>query len=324
MEEVRTLQYQRQEILVETRDGYGDRPPMEFCGTIFRGLTPMLGYSVRMAIEGASSSAGAPPVWLRRASDVRVTGVSGREAATIFHVEAPPLGEAAKEVYLQDSLWETKPAETDTAINVAARVFDDVARADAESSRYDRQLLSRIMRMRRVFDDRVVSIRFPVAMTNGGLSTLVTPQVVQSAARLADRTPQPRQVRLTGVLDMIRHSTRSFGLKLEDGGEVRGVLETHEQMEDLKQFLGKKLLVLGRAVYRPSGKLLRVDAEGFEAGEGQPLLFAKVPPARETRPALVRMKPVSHQRQGVPAFFGTWPGEETDEDFERILVELRG
>jgi hypothetical protein len=123
---------------------------------------------------------------------------------------------------------------------------------------------------------------------------------------------------------MIRHSTRSFGLKLEDGGEVRGVLETHEQMEDLKQFLGKKLLVLGRAVYRPSAKLLRVDAEGFETGEGQPLLFAKVPPARETRPALVRMKPVSHQRQGVPAFFGTWPGEESDEDFERILVELRG
>jgi hypothetical protein len=318
------MNYQRQEIFVESRDGYGKRPPMEFCGTVFRGLTPMLGNSVRMAIEGASSSAGAPPAWLRRAADVRVIGVSGRDAATVFHVEAPPLGEAAKEVYLQDSLWETKPAESATAINVVARVLDDIASGDTESGRYDRQLLNRIIRMRRLFDDRVVSIRLPAQESGKGLSTLVTPQVVDSAIRLADRTPQPRQIRVTGLLDMIRHSTRSFGLKLEDGAEVRGVLETTEQTEALKQFLGKKLLVLGRAVYRPSGKLLRVDAEGFETGEGQPLLFAKIPPPREVRPTPVRLKPLSHQPQGVPAFFGTWPGEETDEDFERMLVELRG
>jgi len=316
------MSYQHQEIFVESREGYGDRPPMEFCGTVFRGLTPMLGNSVRMAIEGASSSAGAPPSWLRRASDVRLIAVSGRDAATVFHVEAPSLGEAAKEVYLQDSLWETKPAESATAINVVARVFDDVASADTESSRYDRQLLNRIIRMHRLFDDRVLSIRLPARETGEG--TLVTSQVVESAIRLADRTPQPRQIRLTGLLDMIRHSTRSFGLKMDDGDEVRGVLETNEQTEALKQFLGKKLLVLGRAVYRPSGKLLRIDAEGFETGEGQPLLFAKVPPPREVRPTPVRLKPLSHQPQGVPAFFGTWPGEETDEDFERMLVELRG
>ncbi len=140
----------------------------------------------------------------------------------------------------------------------------------------------------------------------------------------AKNTPQTRQVRVTGILDMIRHSTRSFGLKLEDSIEVRGVVKTREQIEELKQFLGKKLLVLGRAVYRPSGKLLRIEAEGFESGEGQPLLFAKVPSAREVRPTPVQMKPDLHQQQGVPAFFGTWPGEETDEDFERMLAELRG
>ena len=123
---------------------------------------------------------------------------------------------------------------------------------------------------------------------------------------------------------MIRHSTRSFGLKLEDGSEVRGLVKTREQTEELKQFLGKKLLVLGRAVYRVSGKLVRIDAEEFEPGEGQPRLFAKLPPAREVRPALSRTKRALHQQQGVPAFFGAWPGEETDEDFERMLAELRG
>jgi hypothetical protein len=145
--------------------------------------------------------------------------------------------------------------------------------------------------------------------------------------RLQDMTelkPQPRQVRVTGVLDMIRHSTRSFRLKLEEGTEVRGVLKTREQTEELTEFLGKKLLVLGRAVYRVSGKLLRIDAEGFETGEGQPRLFAKVPTAWEIRPLSIRMKQSSYQRQGVSSFFGIWPGDETDEDFERMLRELRG
>jgi len=140
----------------------------------------------------------------------------------------------------------------------------------------------------------------------------------------AKNTRQTRQVRVTGILDMIRHSTRSFGLKLENRIEVRGTVRTREQIEKLKQFLGKKLLVLGRAVYGASGKLLRIDAEGFESGEGQPRLFAKVPTAREVRPAPVRINSDLHQQQGVPTFFGTWPGEETDEDFERMLAELRG
>ena len=140
-----------------------------------------------------------------------------------------------------------------------------------------------------------------------------------------EHTPRARQVRVTGVLDMIRHSTRSFALNLEDGIEVRGVVKTPEQIEELKQFLGKKLLVLGRAVYGASGKLLRIDAEGFESGDGQPpRLFAKLPKAREVRPALVRIKRALHQQQGVPAFFDTWPGEETDEDFEWMVAELRG
>jgi hypothetical protein len=206
---------------------------------------------VRMVIEGASASVGAPPLWLRQAADVRVTRLSGRETATVFHLEAPPLGEAAKEIYRQDSLWETRPPESETAINVLARVLDDVTRADAESGRYDRQLLSRIMRMRRLFHNRIVSMRFPSRVADEPPSTLITSEVVENATRLADRTPPPRQIRLTGMLDMIRHSTRSFGLKLDDGTEVRGVLETHEQTEQLKQFLGNKLLVLGKAVTGP-------------------------------------------------------------------------
>jgi hypothetical protein len=318
------LSYRKQEILIETNENYGRRPPMDFCGALFRGFAPMLGYSVRMALEGSSSSVGAPPSWLRKAADVRVTGFSERGGATILNLEAPMLGEAAEEVYAQDTLWETKPAPNETAINVLAHVLEHVRDANDESALFDRTLLGRVARLRHLLSGVVTAIRLPAAADDQRLSAVVNEQVVESAMRLSDRTPPPTQIRLTGVLDMIRHSTRSFGLLLEDGAEVRGVLEAQEQMGDLTRFLGAKLLVLGRAVYRPSGKLLRIDAHSFHSGDGQPQLFGKVPPPRERRPLIIRTKPSDQSRKGVGAFFGIWPGEESDEDFARMLKEVRG
>ncbi len=48
------------------------------------------------------------------------------------------------------------------------------------------------------------------------------------------------------------------------------MLDSQEQTDSLKAFLGRRILVLGKAIFRPSGSLLRIDAAGIEAGEGQP------------------------------------------------------
>src|SRR5260370_38936653 len=140
-----------------------------------------------------------------------------------------------------------------------------------------------------------------------------------------ERSHHPsRQVRLAGVLDMIRHSTRSFSLRVESGEEVRGVMESTESLERLREFFGKPILVLGRAVYRPSGRLLRVDALALEEGAGAPAVFAKAPPPQTTRPlASGRFRPSEAGKRGVAAFFGTWPGDETDGELEAMVREVR-
>lgn len=121
------LNYVEQQVVVQTSGHFGRRLPMELCGDFFRRLTPMVTSSVRMVIEGTGASAGAPPSWLRRAADVRVLGWSeGDEGRTLLHIEAPPLGEAAEEVYRQQVTWDTKPAPEDTALNVFARAAKEV------------------------------------------------------------------------------------------------------------------------------------------------------------------------------------------------------
>jgi hypothetical protein len=122
-------------------------------------------------------------------------------------------------------------------------------------------------------------------------------------------------VRVVGKLDMIRHSTRSFALVLDDGTEVPGVLEDHQGVQFLGQWFGKPVLVLGRAIYRPSGSLLRVDTLAVESGEGQPALFSKVPPPRPGK--------VTPPRRAFSAYFGQWPGTESDAEWAAMLEEMR-
>ncbi len=48
----------------------------------------------------------------------------------------------------------------------------------------------------------------------------------------------------------------------------------------------------------------------------------KVPQIRSPSRARVRFKPGEPQ-SWLDSFFGKWPGDETDEDFERMVGELR-
>jgi hypothetical protein len=314
---VSALNYQPQVLRLQTNHDYCKRLPLDLCGDIMRTVKPLATHSVRMAVEGSSVARGTRPNWLDSASDIRFIDYSSEGEDTLLHVEAPRLGEAAHEIYEQGELWDTKPAAEATAIDVFGQVISEVAAANPESVWFDRALLVQLKHLGKLFSEHLLSLRLPRD------SVTVDKRVVQNAAQLSDRTPAPRQVRVVGVLDMIRHSTRSFALKMPDGAEVHGVVENLEQVDSLRHLFGKPALVLGKAVYRPSGTLLRIDAQAVESGEGQPALWSKVPPARSEKPKLQRERPTDRGRRGIAAFFGAWPGDETDEEFAAMLQDLR-
>jgi hypothetical protein len=95
------LNYVDQEIALDTRTGFGADVPLAVSSALLRGLEETARPCVRMAIEGSSTSAGAPPAWLERASDIRTLGFSERNGRSILHVKAPMLGDAVPELFDQ-------------------------------------------------------------------------------------------------------------------------------------------------------------------------------------------------------------------------------
>ena len=323
---MKALSYTERILRLDTSEGYAQRLPWDLCGHVMSRMAPLVPYSLRMAIEGASVSRGRQPKWLKRASDVRLVDYGRDGDATLLVLQTPTLGESAEQLYRQQELWDTRPDPSQTGVDLLAKVISETGAGNSESNWFDQPLLSRLAGLDKLFNERLHGVRLP-AVRNGGPvahEPTLNAAVAATARTLSETTPAVRQIRVTGTLDMIRHSTRSFALRLEDGTDVQGVLENYGLVEDLRQYFGRKVLVLGAAVYRPSGRLLRIDAHAVEPGEGAPSIFEKIPPPMSTRPVSTREKPTLAGKRGVAAFFGTWPGDEAAGDLEAMLREVRG
>jgi hypothetical protein len=307
-------------VTIDTESSFGADMPLAVSAPLLRRLEDMARPCVRMAVERASASVGATPLWLERASDIRTIGFSTRGRQSVLHLKAPRLGDAIPEMFDQPSFWPEMARPDETAVHLIGRIADVVMRHEVASDMYDQPLLKHFGQWRSLFKREVKQICLPSSSEDGEAFTGLNMTLAENARSLSDQMPAPRQVRIVGKLDMVRHSTRCFALLLADGQEIRGVLEGRDP-ELLQKYFGKEITVLGKAIYRPSGTLLRLDAEEIvDTTEGR-LAFSSIPEAL-SKPFRTERR-LQTGKAGVAAFFGTWPGEETDDDLLTALRELR-
>jgi len=306
------------EIRLSSREHYGRRPPSKAAGAVQLALPEAVRQSVRMAFEGRSVGR-TRPEWLRAASDLRLVGVSGDEE-TILQFELPTLSEAAPRLYEQRELFPTeKPDAADTGFDLLADVFADIADRNADSSRFDPKLLECVTRFSRFVGDKFTGLEFD--RRGRERPVVVTGEVIQTARTLYTNVPVPKRVRIVGRLDMVRASTQSFGVILDDGQEVRGVL-TDGDIGQVSELLKQRVQMLGKAIYRPSGRLLRVDAEEVSATTESGSFFSSVPKPSRKKFDLREIVREQSGKGGIAAIMGKWPGDETDEEVAAALAEM--
>lgn len=281
--------------------------------------------AVRMAFEGRSQGRRrARRSWLERAADVRLADLElGDEA--VLHFEAPAFGDVAEGIYDQVELWPSRPSPSWSAVDAVAAVIDDVAAAATDSDRFDRALLQRILGFRHVLLDEISAVKIEAKhrpeRRKAGFTTVDQP-IIEHAREMTAETPRPREVRVVGLLDMLRRSTQAFALRLDDGEEIRGVL-AEDDVSSITPLLGKRVITQGQAIFRPSGRLLRIDARAVLPGDGETGFWSKVPQPTSSPRARRSHRVAQTPRTGVNAFFGRWPGEESDEALLAMLHDRR-
>jgi hypothetical protein len=271
---------------------------------------------VRLTAEGRSTVQGKPPRWLERAATFVVVGV--REGSTVLLLEAPSLTEAAPERFSQADLFGIIDP-TRSCLDLLEQSLGDAVACRAESDAYDDGLIKTFESFSRVLRHGVEALELgdgtPIRIDEGS---------VEALRRLRRAIPPDQHVRLAGKLDVLRHSDRMFTVVLETGAHVRGVVASDSiDLAALGDLWGQDVVVTGVAKFRPSGSVLRIEAERIERADPRDLSLW----GSEPRPILGEfdeeaLRQPQGPRSGVNAIFGRLAGVEGDEDIIEALDRL--
>jgi len=305
-----------QTITLTSDQHYGRRLPPQAVGLALSIIPAVVRQSISMAFRGRSSVSGPRPHWLKAAADLRFVDHQGDDASVLYF-EAPTLGEAAPELFQHQEFWSTRPDAGSTGLDLFGDVVRDIAGRNGDSDRFDKSLLHTFARFNHLFDGTFRDVRFDTTCDDKP-TAVINQQVLKTAQEFQATTALPQRVRLVGTLDMVRASTQSFVLQLDDGQEVRGVLVSGSIVDAAAQ-LNSRVLVLGRAVYRASGRLLRIDADEIKGVAGELSLWSRIPSPRTRRLDPSSLHVPQGPRSGASAIVGRWPGDETDEEIAAWL-----
>jgi hypothetical protein len=310
-------------ILLKGEGHFGNKLPPRHLGLLLAEVPLAVRESISMALQNQSRRRGRQPHWLDEAADIRFVGHEGNGDATLFF-EAPTLGSAAQELYQQQALpgFSTRPSPDDTGFDLLGDVLADVQQRNADSEHFDPLLLNRLAKFHKVFhrspfgEVQFVSRRYGVQSP-----AVLAPETVVSAKSLLHRTPSPQRVRIAGQLDGLEASTQRFWILLDTGEKVVGLF-ADDQMDIMQTLWRQRVLVRGVAVYRASGRLLRIDADTVTSGDGEAAIFSQMPAPSHAKLDVARFRKLQGSRSGMAAIMGQWPGDESDDEVEVALERL--
>jgi hypothetical protein len=278
--------------------------------------------AVRMGFLHSSHARGRVPNALRAAADARFIGHEGDgDAVTLLHFAVPSFGTAAADLFRQPRLWDDGPMPEETAFELFGAALHDVAEHRADSNAFDRGLLRRIGSYRQILARGVDQIAMPDTPVSrrGRIDTAV----VQAAGELVAATPGSRRVRVVGRLDVMGVSQSVLKLEVNPHAFVTARWEAESSVDSLRDFLNRDVIVEGLGVFRPSGALLRIDADTLVLASPTDEFFRQIPtaPAVVDYHKLVRLRP--GEKSVYAEILGCIPPEESDEEFEAAVAALR-
>ena len=273
--------------------------------------------ALRLRVEGRSIAKGTAPAWLAPGASFDFTRLS--EGSCVVHLDAPPLAMADPGQFGQGSLFLD---HNTSAIALWSLSLEDSLEGRADSDLFDAGFLDEMETdLKRVFSHGIDGIKMD-NRTADAKPVVITPESVERLRSLRLRTPPSRRVRVAGRLDTLRHSDRRFTLILSDGSSMTGIAEDVEDQK-LATLWGLNAVVSGLAVYRPSGTLLRIEADNVDPASASDLeIWSEIPRPLGAELDTRTLRKPQGPRSGLNAIFGKWPGEETDDEISALLEEI--
>jgi hypothetical protein len=261
--------------------------------------------SLRLSIDGSSTLQGKKPKWLKNSTDFLITAL--KKGSTIVEISAPLLGETAKDAIKQQNIWNSAPEESDTAFSILMKSVQDILDENLESAFIDSGVLDSVNRFKEFSHKQKATVTFGEAGSKNA-KVVFDNHVFDKVTQVKSKTPVPRALILSGILDLISYRKSRFELHLEDGGKVIGIFKKdHIDHETIRAYWGNRITVKGMGSFRPSGKLATIEVDVlkvFEEGEEMFLI-----PQTTIFSDSSKLQPSAND--ALSQLWGKWMGDES-------------
>jgi hypothetical protein len=102
-------------------------------------------------------------------------------------------------------------------------------------------------------------------------------EVIEKIKTIEDKTPASIKTKVTGVLDVLKHSNNQLELIVDETKRIRAVLSEQLSINELTPFFGKEVTVSGTANYNPSGEVISFEINGYKRVNKKEKYFSQLP-----------------------------------------------
>jgi hypothetical protein len=225
-------------------------------------------------IGNSSLKRGKQAEWLTQSLDFNLSGL--KSGSTILEVDAPMLKDTMGA--MQVPLFGDLPVDdvtSNSALGLGLYAFEKAMQGDVNSFILDKHLLKEMRQFGKFLNKRGSSIE--VSTGKKAKVIKLKKEVIEKIKTIEDNTPASIKTKVTGVLDMMKHSNHQLELLVDGTKRIRAILNDQLAVSDLTAFFGKELTVSGIANYNPSGDVISFEISGYKSANKKETYFNQLP-----------------------------------------------
>lgn len=256
------------------------------------------------------------PKSLNKYLNVFLTQTKGDDGSTILTLEA----ENFQNIPVQLDLFrEKQELNMLTPMALVIQAFT-AALSDDDNGMIDEPMIDELLKFRKFFQTDTEK----VLLTNRSTIPEVefTRKEIDKIENLFKKIPPPQKTTVAGVVDEMKYTREQVILTTADHKKIV-VVVAKELFNGLKEFFGQQIAITGMAHFKPGGQLSYIKMESFnEADERMMKMFSKKPHKMSIQQQIALQIREGKKPNPIDEIFGKWPGNETDEEFEKMLKDL--
>lgn len=230
--------------------------------------------TLRSFVEGNSTiKRGKQAEWLSKSLDFQLSGI--KEGSTILEIEAPILKDTISS--MQMSMFSDQPIEDVTknsALGLGIFAFNQALGGHLESFLLDKHLLKEMREFGRFLNKKGSSMELGTNRKTKPLK--LKKESIEKIKSIEEKTPESIKTKVTGTLDMLKHSNNQLELIVGDK-RIRALLSDNIKIGQLTEFFGSEVTVIGVAHYNPLGQITSLEISDFKKAKNKDKFFEQIP-----------------------------------------------